>query len=236
MKILISSLLISCIAFASFGQVDIDPALVDQGNFAPNLQEISIDKFEDAGFWRTLISIDDGVIQHRSLRGTPDAKDPLILETALAPQSSADDYVLGVRTDFFRRTYSTLSLVPARPIPIPGIASSLSIWVAGRNIPYELKILLRDSIGQISVLSFGKLQFLGWKKLETIIPPDIQDVRYTGLGRGLDSNTGLEVIGLQIESSLMETYGRYYVYFDDLRAVTDLTVLSRDPDDMIDNW
>jgi hypothetical protein len=35
----------------------------------------------------------------------------------------------------------------------------------------------------------------------------------------------------------METYGSYYIYFDDLRAVTDLFAENnRDVDDMADAW
>ncbi len=234
MRVITTTILILFGALAAFGQLDIDPALIDQGTFDPNLQEISLDKFEDAGFWTTEVSIDDGVIQHRSLRGSPDAKDAQVLETALAPQGAVDDFVLGVRTDFFRRTYSTLAILPARPIPVPGIAHSFSIWVAGRNTPYELKLFVRNQFGEISILSFGKLQFLGWKQLTAAVPPNIQG--YTTLGVGDDFNAGLEIIGLQIESSLLETYGRYYIYFDDLRVVTNVDVLQRDPDDMIDNW
>jgi hypothetical protein len=36
---------------------------------------------------------------------------------------------------------------------------------------------------------------------------------------------------------MMESYGSYYVYFDDLRATTDLFAESyRDKDDMPDGW
>ena len=40
-----------------------------------------------------------------------------------------------------------------------------------------------------------------------------------------------------IDADILESYGTYYVYFDDLRAVTDLFAEeSRDEDDMVDNW
>jgi hypothetical protein len=48
---------------------------------------------------------------------------------------------------------------------------------------------------------------------------------------------GLQILGFLIEPDMMEAYGTYYVYFDDLRAYTDLFAeQSRDPDDMVDSW
>jgi hypothetical protein len=48
---------------------------------------------------------------------------------------------------------------------------------------------------------------------------------------------GLKVLGFKIECDPMEAYGSYYVYFDDLRAVTDLFAEdNRDVDDMVDSW
>jgi hypothetical protein len=35
----------------------------------------------------------------------------------------------------------------------------------------------------------------------------------------------------------MEAFGSYYIYLDDVRAITDLYAEeSRDPDDMVDSW
>jgi hypothetical protein len=47
----------------------------------------------------------------------------------------------------------------------------------------------------------------------------------------------LKVLGFKVECDPVETFGSYYIYFDDLRAVTDLFAEdSRDPDDMVDFW
>jgi len=216
-----------------FAQVDIDPARVDQGAYQPDLQELSLSKFEDAGFWRVHVPIDDGVIIHRTIEGGPDAKEKIDAVPELE-NADVDEYILGVRTDFFRRTISTLSFLPLRPIPVPGVVHTFSIWVAGRNTQYKLSLVLRDRFGHISVLPMGKLNFLGWKKMVVAVPPSVQESRFY-VGNN-DFNMGLEVIGLSLESELLETYGQYYIYFDDLRAVTDVTPLHRDPDDPIDNW
>jgi hypothetical protein len=48
---------------------------------------------------------------------------------------------------------------------------------------------------------------------------------------------GIRVTGFRINCDPMEAQGSYYIYFDDLRAVTDLFAENdRDPDDMNDAW
>jgi hypothetical protein len=48
---------------------------------------------------------------------------------------------------------------------------------------------------------------------------------------------GIKVVGFRIDVDPMEAQGSYYVYLDDVRAITDLFAEdSRDPDDMVDSW
>ena len=48
---------------------------------------------------------------------------------------------------------------------------------------------------------------------------------------------GLKIVGFRVECDPEEAYGHYYIYFDDLRVVSDLyEVDMRDKDDMFDNW
>jgi hypothetical protein len=56
------------------------------------------------------------------------------------------------------------------------------------------------------------------------IPPQSADGRSGIVQRNYHYNNhmGIKVIGFKIECDPMEAYGSYYVYFDDLRAVTDL--------------
>jgi len=64
------------------------------------------------------------------------------------------------------------------------------------------------------------------------IPPRIvQDEFHYAVDRGV------KIVGFKIEFDLLESYGTYYTYFDDLRAVTDLFAETyRDADDMTDGW
>ena len=48
---------------------------------------------------------------------------------------------------------------------------------------------------------------------------------------------GLKVVGFKIECDPEDAYGSYFMYFDDLRVVSDLYEMeARDADDMYDNW
>jgi hypothetical protein len=51
------------------------------------------------------------------------------------------------------------------------------------------------------------------------------------------NRTGIRITGFEVDCDPMDAFGTYYIYFDDLRAVTDLFGESkRDMDDMSDDW
>jgi hypothetical protein len=195
------------------------------------LKEISLSKFEDAGFWRAAISMDLGFATARRLEGGAAAKKPIPDEEAIGIKED-DRYVLGVKTEFMRRGDAIISLVPSRPIGVAGIVKTFSVWVVGRNFKHTLKVMLQDFSGKKFELTVGTLNFTGWKQLIVAIPPTVQqrDPHYGIL-------SGIKFLGFMIDCDLTETYGSYFVYLDDLRAVTDLYAEeTRDEDDMIDAW
>ena len=200
------------------------------------LKEISITKFEDAGFWKASISLDEGLTVGRRLEGGPAQKTKIPDEGQIGIANvEADDYVLGVKTEFFRRGNAVISVIPTRPINLAGIVKTLSVWVVGRNYNHMLKAVFQDFRGRKVVLTVGKLNFSGWKQLILPIPAESsiiqqRDAHYSTL-------TGIQFLGFIIECDMLETYGSYFVYFDDMRVVTDLfTEEDRDADDMLDTW
>ncbi|MDA3950786.1 MAG: flagellar filament protein FlaA [Spirochaeta sp.] len=196
-----------------------------------NLQEISIDRFEDPGFWLSSIPADRGLIMHRRVAGGPADKEPIPAEVEAGIEPT-DENVIGMKTNFYRRGAVTVSLIPVRPLAVHGIVKTMSVWVVGRNFNHELNIVIEDHFGKVNVLPMGRLNFSGWKELTVAIPPtlDQRSAHY-------NTQTGLRILGFTIEAAIDEAYGTYYVYFDGLRAVTDLFAeQSRDPDDMVDNW
>jgi hypothetical protein len=71
------------------------------------------------------------------------------------------------------------------------------------------------------------------------VPPDAGDGRNGVVQRNYHYNNqmGIKVTGFRIDCDPAEAQGTYYVYFDDLRAVTDLFAeYNRDEDDMPDGW
>jgi len=200
------------------------------------LKEVSVEKFERDGFWRSAMSPDDGYTTTRLFNGAPAGKVVLPDEEGLNIQ---DKYVIGTRVDFIHRGYTSFTLNPIRPIPIEGITKTVSVWVAGRNYNHEVYLLLEDFFGRPFELYMGKLNFQGWKKLTVAIPPQAEDGLNGIVQRNYhyNNNLGIKITGLRVKIDPWEAYGSYYVYFDDLRAVTDLFAENnRDADDMPDAW
>lgn len=195
------------------------------------LKEVSVTKFEDAGMWTASMPRDLGVVTIRRIEGGPEEKEPIEAEEAAGIEES-DDYVLGVKVQFYKRAMTHFAVYPAHPLPVEGITKTLSVWVIGRNTKHTLKILISDYFGKKAELTMGTLNFSGWKRLTVAIPPTItqRDYHY-------NNKMGIKVEGFLVECDPAETFGNYYIYFDDLRATTDLFAeASRDTDDIQDVW
>jgi hypothetical protein len=209
----------------------IDPSKIGNDQAQQQLVELSIGKMEDAAFWHGAMAIDDGIVTLRSLPGSPLAKKPAEGDV-LYKINEQDKRVLGVRVDFYHRGVVSFTVHPTAPIPIAGISKTLSVWVAGRNFNHTLKILIDDYFGRPMELTVGKLTFMGWKKLTVAVPPSITQTDYH-----FTLKDGIKITGFKIECDPLEAMGTYYLYFDDIRAVSDLFgEARRDTDDMTDGW
>ena len=234
--LLLVFLLISGISFAQQVGEGQDPSTPDAGNIGvdkaqQSLKEISVVKFEDPAFFYTAMPRDQGIVLTRRLVGSPVDKEPIADEQEIGLEED-DKYVLGVKVHYDRRGVNSFAVMPVKPLPIAGIAKTMSVWVAGRNNNHMLSMMILDYFGNPMELTIGKLNFSGWKKLTVAIPPSIvqKDYHYTNIN-------GIKFAGFRVDCDPEDTYGSYYVYFDDLRAVSDLfTEESRDVDDMADGW
>jgi hypothetical protein len=208
-----------------------NPAAIGKDQAQQLLKEVSVSKFEDAAFWYGGMALDEGVLQLKRLVGGPAGKTPIADEQSIGIKEE-DKYVLGLKVAFFHRGVSEFSVHPAQPIPVEGIVKTLSVWVVGRNFNHVLKVQFLDYRGAVQELTVGTLNFIGWKKLTVAIPPSILQNEYH-----YSYKSGIEIIGFKVETDPLDSYGTYYLYFDDLRAVTDLFGESkRDADDMSDGW
>ena len=236
--IIIALFLVSA-AFMVFAQEEVgesDPYMIGFESGQQQLKEVSVDKFEQDGFWYSTMSSDEGYITSRLFSGGPSGKEPIPDESDM---DIPDNYVLGARVDYLRRGYNSFTLRPIRPIPIEGVTKTVSVWVVGRNFEHNLKLLIQDFYGRNYEIYMGKLNFQGWKKMTVAIPPQSPDGVNGVIQRSYHYNNqmGIRITGFRIECDPMEAYGNYYIYFDDLRAITDLFAENdRDEDDMFDGW
>jgi hypothetical protein len=237
-RILLAATILFIGGFA-FAQEEIgtpDAQNMEDGLPQQALSEISIDKFEQEGFWKTSISSDVGFSSSRLFEGGPKAKTPAEGEADL---DITDNKVFGTKIDFIRRGHASIYITAARPIPVEGLTKTISVWVAGRNYNHRLVLLIQDFYGRNFEIYMGRLNFQGWKKLTCAIPPQ-QELGMNGIVQQnyhYSNISGIKVIGFRVDCDPMEAFGSYYLYLDDIRAVTDLFADDmRDPDDPVDDW
>lgn len=228
-RIIATGVLAAFAALPAAAQIDASKIGKDQAQ--QQLVEVSVSKLEDAAFWHGAMPIDDGIVTLRSLPGSPAAKKPAEGDV-LNKINEQDTRVLGVKVDFFHRGVVSFSVHPTAPIPVAGLSKTISVWIAGRNFNHTLKVLIDDYFGRPMELTVGKLTFMGWKKLTVAVPPNITQTDYH-----FTYKDGIKITGFKIECDPMEAMGTYYLYFDDIRVVTDLFgEARRDADDMTDGW
>lgn len=234
--LILTMVLMTLVTLGAFAQLDAaagepDPTQLGIDSAQQKLIEVSVSKFEDPAFWYPAMPVDQGVVETRRFNGSPLEKEVLEAEIKAGVEES-DDYVLGAKVGFYRRGVNHFSVHPIRPIPIEGITKVVSVWVCGRNTKHRLVLLLKDYNQKKVEVDMGLLNFSGWKKLSVAIPPSIvqRDYHY-------NNQMGVSFTGFRIDCDIDETYGQYFIYFDDLRAVTDLFAEeNRDADDMLDVW
>ncbi len=212
-----------------------NPETVGADSAMMSLREVSVDKFEREGSWNVHMSPDNGVVAARLFKGAPAMKEPLPEDEG---KEDLDTQVLGVRVDFFRRGVNSFNIMAGRPMPVEGTVKTVSMWVCGRNQSHDMYLLIQDYFGRNYEVYMGNLGFSGWKKLTAVIMPSpdgehgiVQSSAYYG------DKPGFKILGFRVDCNPIQAKGSYYLYLDDLRAVTDLYDLeNRDEDDMLDNW
>jgi len=239
MKKLLASCFVLVFASVLFAQSqtlsDPNPETVGADSAMMSLREVSVDKFEREGSWNVHMSPDNGVVAARLFKGAPAMKEPLPEDEG---NEDLDTQVLGVRVDFFRRGVNSFNIMAGRPMPVEGTVKTVSVWACGRNQSHDMYLLIQDYFGRNYEVYMGNLGFSGWKKLTAVIMPSpdgehgiVQSSAYYG------DRPGFKILGFRVDCNPIQAKGSYYLYLDDLRAVTDLYDLeNRDEDDMLDNW
>ena len=178
-----------------------DEELLGKDAAQQRIESLTISNFEDDGFWTADISQDQGIILIKARSGVPKdkiEKDAKRLEQeakiqGLTAEEMVGEYVLGTKVIFYKRSSNAFFVEAAKPIPIPGITKTISVWVIGRNYNHVLKIVVMDYYGNKMELTVGKLNHQGWKKMTVAIPPNIikSDYHFT-------EKEGVRVVGFKI--------------------------------------
>jgi hypothetical protein len=150
-----------------------------------------------------------------------------------------DLHSLGIRAGFLRRGYNYLEIIPAikgddgklvyKPIPLKGHVLSMDIWVWGSNYNYYLEAHILDSEGIPHTLNFGNLNFVGWKNLSAKVSLSIPQAK-----RHLLQNEQIRLTKFVLWTRPQEKVDEFYVYFDQLKILTDTYATRFDGDELAD--
>jgi len=149
---------------------------------------------------------------------------------------------LGIWGKFDRRGYNWIDIYPSVPgsganwedpepfeIPIPGRLQNLSLWVWGSNLNYYMEAYFRDYRGVVHGLYLGDLRFQGWKNLRVNIPNSVPQSK-----RVLPRLAGLTFVKFRIWTTPGEMVDNFYVYFNQMKVLTDSFETLFDGDDLSD--
>jgi hypothetical protein len=191
------------------------------------LADIPITHFEDADAWDSHMAVDQGIVLSMKRMGRP-----LEIPEVDPNDGTENQFVLGVKVAFNQRANTYISITPPKPIKVPGITKAISVWICGRSFKHRLYAHLLDYKGSEMIVDMGLLDFAGWKKVSVAVPVTIEQEAYHS-----PEWRGVSFAGFSIRTDAEESYGVYYAYFDELRAITDVYQEEhRDEDDMEDGW
>ncbi len=105
---------------------------------------------------------------------------------------------------------------PTRGIMLPGKARGLSIWVHSRGNEYKLEGWIQDYKGNVHILKFGSLDFVGWRPLKAYIPRNIPQAVDT-----YPQTKYIKLVRFVIRAEPDAGTEHVYMFFDQLRVLTD---------------
>ena len=183
-----------------------------------------IDDFEFANTWQISMPRDFGIASIIRREGGP--------ADVVADGAENNKYILGAKVQYFRTGYPHFAVTPPRPVKIPGYTKEISVWVAGRNHNNKMSFYLYDINGKPQTVGNEALNFMGWKNITVQVPASIKQEDFRG-----QVEQGISFMGIYIKVDPKDSYGKYYVYFDNLVAKTDMYLETyREEDDPRDTW
>ena len=107
--------------------------------------------------------------------------------------------------------------VQENAIQIPGQSKGISLWIHGRGDDYYLECWVKDWHGEVHILKFGSINFVGWKPLMVEIPPYIPQEVETYPQTKL-----LKIVRFVIRSSPDALAQDTYIFLDQIKALTEV--------------
>ena len=197
----------------------------DNNNFVTEaMTNYLIDDFEFANTWQASMPRDYGVVSIIRREGGP--------ADVVAEGAENNQYILGAKVEYFRTGYPWFSVTPPRPIKIPGYTKELSVWVAGRNHNNRMSFYIYDVNGKPQSVGNEALNFMGWKNITVQVPANVRQEEFRG-----QVEQGISFMGIHVKVDPRDSYGKYYIYFDQLMAKTDMYLETyKEEDDPLDTW
>jgi len=124
---------------------------------------------------------------------------------------------LGFKCGFLHRGYNWVEFYPPNPILLPGKARQLQIWVCGMMYRYTLEIYVEDYRGFQYCIDMGSLYFGGWQSMTRDIPSYIPQSE-----ENYPKDRPLKITKIVVRSDPYERIDRFFVYFDQIKVVTDV--------------
>ncbi len=127
--------------------------------------------------------------------------------------------------------------VQERGIQLPGRAKAISLWVHGRGHPYTLELWVKDYKGDVHILDKQTIDFVGWRPLTFNIPNNVPQAtntypvtRTAKLVRMVVREV-TNVGGIHSATSRRKA-SDVYVFFDQIKVLTDTYEVSFDGQDL----
>lgn len=123
--------------------------------------------------------------------------------------------VLGVNFEFKYPGHNSVQLIPPTPIQLPGRAQGISLWVHGRGNDYYLEAWIKDYNGDVHILEFGSVNFVGWKPLKVDIPAYIP--------QSVDSYPQTKILTIEkfvLRADPSERVRNTFYFFDQIKVLT----------------
>lgn len=146
---------------------------------------------------------------------------------------------LGMQVKFNRKGDNWVDIIPAKQgekglepyeIPFKGIIHRLDMWVWGAGYFYDLEVLVRDCEGRVHTLTFGLVNFKGWKNMSVTVPTNIpQASKYLG------NRNRLSFVAFRIRTRPGERVDDFKIFFDQFKALTDAFAESFDGYELYDS-